>query len=75
MQNMAVINAILYHKQPSYLTKIFVERDVEVQYFAKEVCENMSTNVETPLYPGSTKFTRLSIVLGFMNLKAHYKKD
>jgi len=29
----------------------------------------MSTNLETLLYVGSTKFTRLSIVLRLMNLK------
>ena len=31
---------------------------------------SMSSNVETPLYPGSTNFTRLSGMLRFINLKA-----
>ena len=31
---------------------------------------NISTNTETPSYPGSTNFTRLSTVLKLMNLKA-----
>ena len=31
---------------------------------------SMSSDVETPLYPGSTNFTRLSAVLRLMNLKA-----
>jgi len=30
----------------------------------------MSSDVETPLYPGSTNFTRLSKMLRLMNLKA-----
>jgi len=30
----------------------------------------MSTDAETPLYPGSTNFTRLSAVLRLVNLKA-----
>jgi len=30
----------------------------------------MFNDVETPLYPGSTNFTRLSTVLRLMNLKA-----
>ena len=30
----------------------------------------MSNDAETPLYPGSTNFTRLSTVLSLMNLKA-----
>jgi len=45
-------------------------RDVGVQTFAKAVYENMTTDVETPLYPGSTNFTRLSTVLRLINLKA-----
>ena len=44
-------------------------RDVGVDYFANAVFENMSNVAETPLYPGSTNFTRLSSVLRFMNLK------
>ena len=31
---------------------------------------SMSSDVETPLYPGSTNFTRLSMMLRLMNLKA-----
>jgi len=31
---------------------------------------SMSSDAETPLYPGSTNFTRLSTVLRLMNLKA-----
>jgi len=34
------------------------------------VYEMMSADAETPLYVGSTKFTRLSAVLRLMNLKA-----
>ena len=30
----------------------------------------MSSDAETPLYPGATNFTRLSEVLRLMNLKA-----
>ena len=45
-------------------------RDVGVQNFVKVVCESMTTNVETPLYPGSTNFTQLSTVLRLINLKA-----
>ena len=30
---------------------------------------SMSSDAETPLYPGSTKFTRLSVELRLMNLK------
>ena len=45
-------------------------RDVGVQTFAKVVYENMTSDAETPLYPGSTNFTRLSAVLRLINLKA-----
>ena len=45
-------------------------RDVGVESFANAVFENMSNDAETPLYPGSTNFTRLSAVLRLMNLKA-----
>ena len=46
-------------------------RDVGVEAFAQvHVCEMMSTNSETLLYVYSTKFTRLSVVLRLMNLKA-----
>ena len=46
-------------------------RDVGAKNFAKaHVYETMSTDAETPLYVGSTKFTRLSVVLRLMNLKA-----
>ena len=46
-------------------------RDVGVEAFAQaHVYETMSANVETPLYVGSTKFTRLSAVSRLMNLKA-----
>jgi len=45
-------------------------RDVGVQTFAKVVYENMTTDAKTPLYPGSTNFTRLSSVLKLINLKA-----
>jgi len=31
---------------------------------------SMSSDAETPLYPGSTNFTWLSVVLRLMNLKA-----
>jgi len=31
---------------------------------------SMSSDAETPLYPGSTNFTRLLVVLRLMNLKA-----
>ena len=45
-------------------------RDVEAESIANVVFENMSNDAETPLYPGSTNFTRLSAVLRLMNLKA-----
>ena len=35
-------------------------RDVVAKSFVNAVFENMSNDVETPLYPGSTNFTRLS---------------
>ena len=46
-------------------------RDVGAQSF-EEVhgYENMSSDAETPLYPGATNFTRLLVVLRLMNLKA-----
>jgi len=44
--------------------------DVRVQTFAKAVYENMTTDGETPLYPGSTNFTRLSAMLRLINLNA-----
>jgi len=46
-------------------------RDVGIEAFAQaHVYETMSVDAETPLYVGSTKFTRLSAVLRLMNLKA-----
>ena len=45
-------------------------RDVGAEFFSNAVFENMSNDAETPLYPGSTNFTRLSAVLRLMNLKA-----
>ena len=45
-------------------------RDVGAKSFANAVFENMSNDAETPLYPGSTNFTRLSTMLRLMNLKA-----
>ena len=46
-------------------------RDVGAECFAKaHGYESMSKDAETPLYPGSTNFTRLSAVLRLMNLKA-----
>ena len=46
-------------------------RDVEVESFAKvHGYGSISSDAETPLYPGSTNFTRLSAVLRLMNLKA-----
>jgi len=46
-------------------------RDVEVESFAEaHGYGSMSSNAETPLYPRSTNFTRLSVVLTLMNLKA-----
>jgi len=45
-------------------------RDVGAESFANAVFKNMSNDAETPLYPGSTNFTRLSTVLRLMNLKA-----
>ena len=44
--------------------------DVEVESFAEVVFENISNDVETHLYHGSTNFTRLSAMLRLMNLKA-----
>jgi len=44
--------------------------DVGAKSFAKvHVYGSMSSNVETPLYPGSTNFTRLSAMLRLINLK------
>ena len=46
-------------------------RDVGAEcFFQAHVYDNMSTDAETPLYPGSSEFTRLSAVLKLMNLKA-----
>ena len=39
-------------------------------YAQAHVYETMYADAETPLYVGSTKFTRLSAVLRLMNLKA-----
>ena len=45
--------------------------DVGAESFAKaHGYGSMSSDAETPLYPGSTNFTRLSMVLRLMNLKA-----
>jgi len=47
-----------------------MSHDVEVESFAKaHACGSMSSDAETPSYPGSTNFTRLSTVLRLMNLK------
>ena len=46
-------------------------RDVGIEAFAQaHVYETISIDLETPLYVGSTKFTRLSAMLRLMNLKA-----
>jgi len=46
-------------------------RDVGAESFSKaHGYGSMSSDAETPLYPGSTNFTRLSTVLRLMNLKA-----
>ena len=46
-------------------------RDVGAQSFAKaHGYGSMSSDAKTSLYPGSTNFTRLSVVLRLMNLKA-----
>jgi len=44
--------------------------DVGLQTFAKAVYENMTIDAKTPLYTGSTDFTRLSTILRCINLKA-----
>ena len=44
--------------------------DVREKSFAETIFENMSNDAETPLYHGSTNFTRLSVMLMLMNLKA-----
>ena len=45
-------------------------RDVRVKSFAEaHEYGSMSSDAETPLYPGSTNFTQLSTVLRLMNLK------
>jgi len=50
-------------------------RDVEAKSFLEaHEYGSMSSDVETPLYPGSTNFTRLSVVLRLMNLKKKKKK-
>jgi len=43
--------------------------DVGAKSFANANFKNMSNDVETPLYPGSTNFTRISAVLSLMNFK------
>jgi len=50
--------------------------EVGVQTFTKVVYENMTTDVETPLYPCSTNFKRLSRVSRLINLSdgMEYKK-
>jgi len=46
-------------------------RDVGAESFAEgHRFGSMSTDAKTPLYLGSTNFTRLSAVLRLMNLKA-----
>jgi len=45
-------------------------RDVGAKSFANADFKNMSNDAETPLYHGSTNFTRLSTMLRLMNLKA-----
>ena len=46
-------------------------KDVGVEAFAQaHVYETMFADAETSLYAGSTKFTRLTTILRFMNLKA-----
>ena len=48
-------------------------RDVGAQSFVEaHGYGSMSSDAETPLYPGATNFTRLSAVLRLMNLKAIY---
>jgi len=45
--------------------------DVRDESFAKvHGYRSMSSDAKTPLYPGSTNFTRFSMVLRLMNLKA-----
>jgi len=44
--------------------------DVGEQSFVEAMYENMSIDVETMLYCSLTNFTRLSIVVRLMNLKA-----
>jgi len=44
--------------------------DVGAEFFAEaHGYGSMSSDSETPLYPRSTNFTRLSVVLRLMNLK------
>jgi len=46
-------------------------QDVDTKAFAQvHVYETMSADAETPLYVGSTKFTRLSAALRLINFKA-----
>jgi len=46
-------------------------RDVGAESFAEgHGYENLSSDAYSPLYPGSTNFTRLSTMLRLMNLKA-----
>ena len=45
-------------------------RDAGAEYFAEvHGYGSMSSDTKTPLYPGSTNFTRLSTMLRLMNLK------
>ena len=45
--------------------------DVEVECFAQTpVYDSIRSDAETPLYPGCTKYTRLSGILYLVNLKA-----
>ena len=66
-----VIDSTMEEDQPDEDKLEDMIRDVGAENFAKaHVYETMSTDAETPLYVGSTKFTRLSAVLRLMNLKA-----
>ena len=66
-----VTNSTMEEDQPDEDKLEDMIRDVGAENFAKaHVYETMSTDAETPLYVGSTKFTRLSAVLRLMNLKA-----
>jgi len=63
--NDAVHGEVHNHRLEDMIFYVGVESFVEAHGYG-----SMSSDAETSLYPGSTNFTRLSMVLRLMNLKA-----